>query len=230
MSSSASSWRRGPTLSACRSQASWKRCKTRCRRFRKQKRKPRSKKPLGFRSMRLFASFGPAVAAASIAQVHRAEIETPDGRKAVAVKVLRPGIERRFKIDQDAFVFVARNAENFSAEAQRLRMIETAETLAPLGRARNGSAAGSRRPVGNGGEHQGRSGFPRPLGRLAAHGQGRADAGMDRGHASVRSRRVARQGLRPAAARPRGDPDLPAPCLARRIFPCRHASGKSVRR
>jgi ubiquinone biosynthesis protein len=77
----------------------------------------------------IFASFGPAVAAASIAQVHRAEIETPDGRKAVAVKVLRPGIERRFKTDQNAFVFIARKAEEFSAEAQRLRMIETAETL-----------------------------------------------------------------------------------------------------
>src|SRR5207248_4691261 len=38
----------------------------------------------------LYASFGPAVAAASIAQVHRAQIaEGP-----VAVKVLRPGIER----------------------------------------------------------------------------------------------------------------------------------------
>lgn len=77
----------------------------------------------------IFASFGPAVAAASIAQVHRAEITTPEGRKAVAVKVLRPGIERRFKTDQNAFVFVARKAEEFSAEAQRLRMIETAETL-----------------------------------------------------------------------------------------------------
>jgi len=77
----------------------------------------------------VFASFGPAVAAASIAQVHRAEIDIPEGRKPVAVKVLRPGIERRFKIDQDAFVYVARKAEEFSTEAQRLRMIETAETL-----------------------------------------------------------------------------------------------------
>src|SRR5689334_23302856 len=33
----------------------------------------------------IFASFGPAVAAASIAQVHRAEVETPEGRKPVAV-------------------------------------------------------------------------------------------------------------------------------------------------
>lgn len=78
----------------------------------------------------LFASFGPAVAAASIAQVHRAEIDTPDGRKAVAVKVLRPNVERRFKADLDAFFFAARMAENFSAEARRLRLIEVVSTLA----------------------------------------------------------------------------------------------------
>jgi ubiquinone biosynthesis protein len=76
-----------------------------------------------------FASFGPAVAAASIAQVHRAEVGTADGRRPVAVKVLRPGIERRFAIDQDAFAFAARKAEAFSAEARRLRLVETVATL-----------------------------------------------------------------------------------------------------
>ncbi len=45
----------------------------------------------------LFLSFGPAVAAASIAQVHKAEIETPDGTKPVAVKVMRPGVDLRFR-------------------------------------------------------------------------------------------------------------------------------------
>ena len=77
----------------------------------------------------IFASFGPAVAAASIAQVHRAEVNTDDGLRPVAVKVLRPGIERRFASDQDAFAFAARNAEAFSAEARRLRLVETAATL-----------------------------------------------------------------------------------------------------
>lgn len=79
---------------------------------------------------KIFTSFGPAVAAASIAQVHRAEIETGAGRQPVAVKVLRPGIERRFKVDLDAFAFAARNAELHSAEARRLRLIEVAATLA----------------------------------------------------------------------------------------------------
>jgi ubiquinone biosynthesis protein len=77
----------------------------------------------------IFAAFGPSVAAASIAQVHRAEVRTADGPKPVAVKVLRPGIERRFTTDQDAFAFAARNAEAHSAEARRLRLVETAATL-----------------------------------------------------------------------------------------------------
>jgi ubiquinone biosynthesis protein len=78
----------------------------------------------------VFAAFGPPIAAASIAQVHRAEIETPGGRRAVAVKVLRPGIEARFRRDLAAFRFVARDAEAFSAEARRLRLVEVVETLA----------------------------------------------------------------------------------------------------
>jgi ubiquinone biosynthesis protein len=77
----------------------------------------------------VYAAFGPAVAAASIAQVHRAEIQTAEGRRAVAVKVLRPGIERRFRADLDAFSFAARRAEALSAEAQRLRLTEVAATL-----------------------------------------------------------------------------------------------------
>jgi len=77
----------------------------------------------------VFASLGPAVAAASIAQVHRADVQTDEGLKQVAVKVLRPGIERRFRIDQDAFAFAARTAESFSPEARRLRLVETAATM-----------------------------------------------------------------------------------------------------
>jgi ubiquinone biosynthesis protein len=78
----------------------------------------------------IYVSFGPAVAAASIAQVHRAEVGTAGGSRAVAVKVLRPDIERRFKVDLDAFFFAARKAEAASLEAQRLRMVAAVETLA----------------------------------------------------------------------------------------------------
>ena len=76
-----------------------------------------------------FASFGPSVAAASIAQVHRAEIEGDGVRRSVAVKVLRPHIASRFRRDLRSFMFVARKAEEHSAEARRLRMVEVFETL-----------------------------------------------------------------------------------------------------
>ncbi len=77
----------------------------------------------------VFASFGPPVAAASIAQVHRAEVATATAPRAVAVKILRPGVERRFHADLSAFTFVARHAENLSPEARRLRLIEVVDTL-----------------------------------------------------------------------------------------------------
>lgn len=77
----------------------------------------------------VFVKFGPAVAAASIAQVHRAEVATPDGTKSVAVKVLRPGVERRFRTDLEAFTFAAARAERLSPEARRLRLIEVVATL-----------------------------------------------------------------------------------------------------
>ena len=85
---------------------------------------------LGAPIQTIFVGFGPAVAAASIAQVHRAEVLEGGERRPVAVKVLRPGIDRRFKIDLEAFAFVAFHAERISAEARRLRFVEVVETLA----------------------------------------------------------------------------------------------------
>jgi ubiquinone biosynthesis protein len=85
----------------------------------------------------VFSTFGPPVAAASIAQVHRATVETQVGAqvgttaepRAVAVKVLRPGVEKRFHADLGAFTFAAQHAENLSPEARRLRLIEVVDTL-----------------------------------------------------------------------------------------------------
>ena len=53
----------------------------------------------------LFSEFSEPGAAASIAQVHRARL-AHDGRE-VAVKILRPGIERAFRKDIDAFYLIA---------------------------------------------------------------------------------------------------------------------------
>ena len=71
-------------------------------------------KPVG----QLFKTFGPAIAAASIAQVHKCM--TFDGRQ-VAVKILRPNVEKRFANDIASFGFAARFAETLSKEGKRLR-------------------------------------------------------------------------------------------------------------
>ena len=65
----------------------------------------------------LFASFEPPVAAASLAQAHPARLL--DGRK-VAVKVLRPGVERRILGDIGALSLAARFARKLGAQARRL--------------------------------------------------------------------------------------------------------------
>jgi ubiquinone biosynthesis protein len=79
----------------------------------------------------LFVEFGPPVAAASIAQVHKAKVRAPDGTlKPVAVKVLRPGIEQRFQRDLDSYFFAARMVERFHPRSRRLRPIAVVDTLA----------------------------------------------------------------------------------------------------
>lgn len=62
-----------------------------------------------------------AIAAASIAQVHKAA--TQDGT-VVAVKVLRPDVEARFTRDLRLFEWLATLAEGHVREARRLRLVE----------------------------------------------------------------------------------------------------------
>ncbi|MCU4651592.1 2-polyprenylphenol 6-hydroxylase [Roseibacterium sp. SDUM158016] len=67
----------------------------------------------------LFSEFSEPVAAASIAQVHRARLV--DSGRPVAVKVLRPGVERAFRTDIDAFYLIAWAVETLSPSSRRLR-------------------------------------------------------------------------------------------------------------
>ncbi len=78
----------------------------------------------------VFSHFGESVAAASIAQVHRAEVSDINGTRPVAVKILRPNVGARFNHDLNAFRYAARKAEGVSSEARRLRLTEIIETLA----------------------------------------------------------------------------------------------------
>jgi ubiquinone biosynthesis protein len=63
----------------------------------------------------MFSEFSEPVAAASIAQVHRARLA--ETGEEVAVKVLRPGIERAFRKDIDAFYLIARTIEIVAPDA-----------------------------------------------------------------------------------------------------------------
>jgi ubiquinone biosynthesis protein len=81
---------------------------------------------LGKPISQLFKTFGPAIAAASIAQVHKCVAS--DGRN-VAVKILRPGVERRFANDIASFGFAAGIAERTSAEGKRLRPLAAVAML-----------------------------------------------------------------------------------------------------
>ncbi|WP_223425203.1 2-polyprenylphenol 6-hydroxylase [Tateyamaria pelophila] len=82
-------------------------------------------KELGQPTDTIFSEFSEPVAAASIAQVHKAKLaETGED---VAVKVLRPGIERAFAKDVDAFYLAARIVEIFAPGARRLRPMEVIE-------------------------------------------------------------------------------------------------------
>jgi ubiquinone biosynthesis protein len=75
----------------------------------------------------VFASFEPPVAAASLAQAHPATLL--DGRR-VAVKVLRPGIEREVARDIASMRRAARLAWRHVPEARRLEPVALVETVA----------------------------------------------------------------------------------------------------
>lgn len=74
---------------------------------------------LGISVDEVFESFSEPVAAASLAQVHKAVVR--ETGQVVAVKVLRPGIERAFLKDVDAFYLAAWIIEFVLPASRRLR-------------------------------------------------------------------------------------------------------------
>jgi len=70
------------------------------------------------------------LAAASIAQVHKARLVPASGLpRIVAVKILRPGVGQRFRADIESFYAGARLANFWVRSTQRLKPIEVVRTL-----------------------------------------------------------------------------------------------------
>jgi len=78
----------------------------------------------------LFLRLGDPVAAASIAQVHEADVERDGQPIKVAVKVIRPGVRRAFQNDLESYFLAARLQERFIPSSRRLRPVEVTKTLA----------------------------------------------------------------------------------------------------
>jgi ubiquinone biosynthesis protein len=78
----------------------------------------------------LYASFGDAMAAASIAQVHKAQVTDVNGERTVAVKVLRPGVRNRFRNDLRSMAYGARTLERILPALRRLKPVGVVDTLA----------------------------------------------------------------------------------------------------
>ena len=69
------------------------------------------------------------IAAASIAQVHLAKIKIDNKERNVAIKILRPNIEKIFNEELDALMLFAYIVENTIKKTKRLKLIEVVHLL-----------------------------------------------------------------------------------------------------
>ncbi len=82
------------------------------------------KKNIGADNYNLVINFSDPVAAASIAQVHKAQINDNGVIKDVAIKILRPSIKKIFNEQIDALMLFAYIVESLVKKSQRLRLVE----------------------------------------------------------------------------------------------------------
>ena len=85
---------------------------------------------LGRSVTELYEHFDQPIAAASIAQVHPAAVLRDGAETKVAVKVIRPGVRRRFFNDLESYFIAARMQERFMPSSRRLKPVEVTQTLA----------------------------------------------------------------------------------------------------
>ena len=82
------------------------------------------KRNLGEENYNLILNFSEPVAAASIAQVHKAQINDNGTIKDVAIKILRPNIKKIFNDQIEALMLLAYIIENLNNKTKRLRLVE----------------------------------------------------------------------------------------------------------
>ena len=82
------------------------------------------KKNLGSKIFDSIINFGEPVAAASIAQVHKAQINDDGVIKDVAIKILRPNIKKTFNDEIDALMLLAYFIESLISKTKRLKLVE----------------------------------------------------------------------------------------------------------
>jgi len=85
---------------------------------------------LGENKFKKISDFSSSIAAASIAQVHFAKITNDDGKKnIVAIKILRPNIEKIFHKELKALQLLAWTIESLIKKTRRLKLIEVMDLL-----------------------------------------------------------------------------------------------------
>ena len=87
------------------------------------------KKEIGEKQFNNIIELSEPIAAASIAQVHIAKIKNENQEKQVAIKILRPDIEKLFNEELDALMLFAYIIENTIPKAKRLKLVEVVHLL-----------------------------------------------------------------------------------------------------
>jgi len=87
------------------------------------------KKELGRENFEQITNISEPIAAASIAQVHFANINVSGQNKNVAIKILRPDIERLFNDELDALMLLAYIVQSLIKKTKRLKLVEVVQLL-----------------------------------------------------------------------------------------------------
>ena len=84
---------------------------------------------LGSENFEKIANLSDPIAAASIAQVHFASIKSLNQNKNVAIKILRPNIEKIFNEELDALMLLAYIVQSLIKKTKRLKLVEVVQLL-----------------------------------------------------------------------------------------------------